>query len=187
MNPLSLLSSVPLRSQPLAWSDLKLYLFSALFAVGNLLVPLAVHTIPDAGAIFLPLFFFTLIAAWQFGLTAGLLVALVSPLLNNLLVGMPMAAMLPVVLSKSVALALTAVLLARRTGTVSLWGLLVAVAVMQAAGFLVERITGAPLAMSLKLFEMAIPGMLILVFGGYIVLRLINGWLGSRDKTGQDA
>jgi hypothetical protein len=184
MNPLALLSSVPLRSQPLKWSDVKLYLFSAVFAVGNLLVPLAIHSVPDAGAVFLPLFFFTLIAAWQFGLAAGLVVALVSPLLNNFLVGMPIAAMMPVVLTKSLALALVAVFLAGSTRSVSLWGLFLAVVTMQAVGFLAERVTGVPLAQSLKLFEMAVPGMLILLFGDYLVLRLLNGFLRTRSKNG---
>ena len=174
MNPLSLLASVPLRSQPLRLSEIRLYLFSAVFAAGNLLVPLAIHTIPDAGAVFLPLFFFTLIAAWQFGLAAGLVVALVSPILNNLLIGMPVVALMPVVLSKSLALAVVAVLLARSTKTVSLWGLVVAVAAMQAVGFLVERITGTHVPISVRLFEMAVPGMLIMVFGGYLALRLLN-------------
>ena len=174
MNPLSLISSVPLRSQPLGWSEVKLYLFSALFAAGNLLVPLALHTIPDAGAVFLPLFFFTLIAAWQFGLWTGLVVALVSPILNYLLIGMPPAALMPGILTKSVAFALVAVLLARSTHKVSLWGLIVAVAAMQTAGFVVERFTGTPMGVSLKLLQMAIPGMLILVFGGYLILRLLN-------------
>ena len=35
------LFSFPLKARTLGWTDLRLYLFSTLFAVGNLLVPLA--------------------------------------------------------------------------------------------------------------------------------------------------
>jgi thiamine transporter ThiT len=161
-------------SQPLRWSDARLYLFSALFAAGNLLVPLALHSVPEAGAVFLPLFFFTLVAGWQFGWLAGLVVAVASPVLNHLLVGMPAAAMLPVVLTKSLVIGLAAALFSRMTKTVSLGGLVLVVLAMQAAGFLAERVVGMPLAASNHLFFLAVPGMLILVFGGWAVLRLLN-------------
>ncbi|HTH13928.1 MAG TPA: ECF transporter S component [Spirochaetia bacterium] len=170
----SALVSPPLGAQPLRWSDAKLYLFSALFAAGNLLVPLAVHTIPEGGAIFLPLFFFTLVAGWQFGWGAGLVVALASPLLNTFFTGMPTWAMLPVVLTKSLVLGLAAAALSRATKAISLGGIALAVVGMQAAGFLAERVVGMPLAASNHLFLIAVPGMLIMVFGGWGVLRLLN-------------
>jgi hypothetical protein len=160
--------------QTLRWSDVRLYLLSALFAAGNLLVPLALHTIPEGGAIFLPLFFFTLVAGWQFGWAAGLVVALVSPLLNTVLTGMPTWAMIPVVLTKSLVVALAAAVLSRTMNTVSLGGIALAVVGMQAAGFLAERVTGMPLAVSNHLFLLSVPGMLILIFGGWAVLRLLN-------------
>jgi len=177
MNPLSLVSAPPIRSAPLAWTEARFYLFTALFAAGNLLVPLAVHSVPNAGAIFLPLFFFTLVAGWQFGFAAGLVVALASPLLNYGLVGMPVAAMLPLVLTKSVVLALSAAGLARVFKTVHLPGLGLSVVAMQGAGFVVERLMGLPVEKSLNLLTMAIPGMVILVVGGYVALRLTNRFL----------
>ena len=174
MKTLALVRSIPLTARPLGLADLKLYAFSALFAAGNLLVPLALHTVPNGGPMFLPLFFFTLVAGWQFGALAGVIVALVSPVLNHLLAAMPTAAMLPVVLTKSVVLALAAVILARSTKKVSLWGLALAVVLMQTIGFGAELVSGTPWAVDLDLLVLSVPGMLIMVFGGYTVLRLMN-------------
>ena len=59
-----------------SWRDIKFYLFGIAFALGNLFLPLAVHAIPNGGVIFLPLFFFTLVAAYSEGLLSGILVAI---------------------------------------------------------------------------------------------------------------
>jgi len=170
--PLSLIASVPLR--PLALTDLRFYLFTALFAAGNLLVPLAFHTVPSAGPTFLPLFWFTLVAGWQGGPVSALVVALLSPVLNNLVIGMPTAVMLPIVLTKSVALGLAAALLAWRLKTVSLPGLVLAVILMQILGMAAQLGAGMPLAVCGADQVQGLPGDLILVGGGYLLLRLLN-------------
>lgn len=163
-----------LKGHPLGLADWRLPVFSAVFALGNLTVPMLLHGVPNGGQIFLPLFFFTLVAAWQFGLWSGLLVAVASPLLSHLLTGMPLAAMLPVVLTKSVALALAAAGLARATRKVHFLGILGTVLAMQAAGFLAERFAGLPVPASLNMLRMSLPGMAIMVIGGWAALRLIN-------------
>lgn len=180
MNVLSRISPA-IRTTPLGWTDLRFYAFTAAFAAGNLLVPLALHGVPNAGPMLLPLFFFTLVAAWQFGFAAGLVVAVASPLLNFFLVGMPTAAFLPVVLTKSVVLALASAALARRFGTIQVLGLVAAVAAMLAAGFLAERLVGLPLAKSADLLVVGLPGVVLLVFGGYAVLRLTNRLFGTKE------
>ncbi|MDR1415167.1 MAG: ECF transporter S component, partial [Odoribacteraceae bacterium] len=82
----------------LSYSDAKTYLFALLFVAGNLLLPRACHIVPDGGLMLLPIFFFTLVGAYKYGLHVGLLTAILSPLLNNLLFAMPPAGMLPLVL-----------------------------------------------------------------------------------------
>ena len=47
--------------------DLRPYAFAAVFTAGNLLLPLAVHSVPQGGLIFLPILFFTLVAGYRFG------------------------------------------------------------------------------------------------------------------------
>ena len=95
-------SSVKLYS--LEFTNVKTYLFAVVFVVGNLLLPQLAHLIPQGGLIFLPIYFFTLIAAYKYGIRVGLLTAVFSPVVNNLLFGMPPAAVLPAILIKSIAL-----------------------------------------------------------------------------------
>ena len=91
----------------------KTYWFTLLFVAGNLILPQLCHLIPQGGLILLPIYFFTLIAAYKFGIRVGLLTAVLSPLANSALFGMPAAAVLPEILIKSVTLAVAAAMAAR--------------------------------------------------------------------------
>ena len=101
----------------LTLSNTKTYLFATIFVIGNLLLPQLAHLVPQGGLILLPIYFFTLIAAYKYGIHVGLLTAVLSPLANNLLFGMPPSAMLPAIIIKSVILAVAAA--AAATGLVS--------------------------------------------------------------------
>jgi len=141
----SLELSIPFTPQRRSLSDVRLYTFAAAFALGNLLLPMAVHRIPNGGQIFLPLFFFTLVAAWSEGLAAGLLVAVASPLINHAVTGMPAPGMLPIVLFKSLFLAVTAATLSRSLGRISLSLIAAVIVAMQVLGALVElTLLGSP-------------------------------------------
>ena len=48
--------------------NVRTYLFAVLFVGGNMLLPQLCHLMPDGGKIFLPIYFFTLIASYKFGL-----------------------------------------------------------------------------------------------------------------------
>ena len=85
----------------LSFSNVKTYLFAFLFVAGNIALPQLCHLVPMGGPTLLPIYFFTLIAAYKFGFRVGLLTALLSPVINHLLFGMPAAAALPVLLIKS--------------------------------------------------------------------------------------
>lgn len=56
----------------------KTYWFTLLFVAGNLILPQLCHLIPQGGLILLPIYFFTLIAAYKFGIRVGLLTAVCS-------------------------------------------------------------------------------------------------------------
>ena len=71
--------------------NVRTYLFAVLFVGGNMLLPQLCHLMPDGGKIFLPIYFFTLIASYKLGLKVGILTAVLSPLCNHLLFGMPPA------------------------------------------------------------------------------------------------
>ena len=76
----------------LDFDQVKTYLFATLFVAGNIILPQLCHLIPNGGHIFLPIYFFTLIASYKYGMKVGLMTAVLSPIVNSLLFGMPPAA-----------------------------------------------------------------------------------------------
>lgn len=158
----------------LNFNDLKTYLYSFLFVVGNIVLPQLCHLIPNGGPMLLPIFFFTLIAAYKYGFVAGLITAVVSPLVNSMLFGMPETAMLPYVLLKSVLLAVAAAYVAHRFGKVTLPLLIVVVLFYQVVGTMVQCLAIGDMASMLPILYTAIPGMLIQVFVGYLIIKYLK-------------
>ena len=113
-------------------------------------------------------------AAYKFGITAGLLTAVVSPLANSLLFGMPAAAILPVILVKSVLLALAASFIASRVRGVSFWAVVLAVAAYQTVGTFAEWGMSGSLADALQDIRLGWPGILVQAFGGYAVMKYLK-------------
>ncbi len=157
----------------LDYSEGRTYLYATLFIIGNILVPRLCHLIPQGGLMLLPIYFFTLIAAYKFGWKVGLLTAVVSPLANSLLFAMPAPSMLPVIMVKSVLLALCASWVARRSGGVSVLALVAVVLMYQVSGSSVEWLLTGSVAAALQDFKLGVPGMLLQVFGGYAVLKYL--------------
>ena len=104
----------------LDYRDAKTYLAAALFVAGNIVLPQICHSVPQGGLRWLPIYFFTLVGAYKYGWRVGLLTAVLSPLVNSALFGMPAAAALPAILLKSVLLAAAAGFAARRFGRATL-------------------------------------------------------------------
>ena len=84
------MKTTTIRLYSLDYSNVKTYFAAALFILGNLVLPQLCHLIPQGGLTLLPIYFFTLIAAYKYGWKVGLLTAVFSPVLNHLLFGMPM-------------------------------------------------------------------------------------------------
>lgn len=156
-----------------SYKEVKTYLFALLFIVGNIALPQICHLIPGGGLTWLPIYFFTLIAAYKYGLRVGLLTALLSPLLNSALFGMPPVAVLPAILIKSTLLAGAAAYAAHRFGKVSLLAIVGVVLAYQVVGTLIEWAVVQDFAVAIQDFQIGIPGMLVQIFGGYVVLRVI--------------
>lgn len=159
----------------LGYRELKTYLWAALFVGGNILLPQLCHLVPQGGLIMLPIYFFTLIAAYKYGFTVGLLTAVCSPLANNLFFGMPPAPMLPVILCKSILLAVAAAWVAARFRKVSIGCVALAVLAYQVIGSAVEWGLTGSLTSALQDIRLGLPGILLQVFGGWAVLRLLSG------------
>lgn len=154
-------------------SNSKTYLFTLLFVVGNLALPQLCHLTPYGGPTLLPVYFFTLIASYKYGLRVGLLTALFSPIANSLLFGMPPIAVLPIILIKSGLLALTAAIAAHYSKKISLGAIFFAILGYQLIGTAIEWAIVGNFYDAAQDFRMGIPGMLIQLFGGYALLKAI--------------
>ncbi|MBK5194998.1 MAG: ECF transporter S component [Proteiniphilum sp.] len=155
-------------------TNTKTYLFAAIFITGNMLLPQLAHLVPQGGFIFLPIYFFTLIAAYKYGIHVGLLTALLSPLVNSLLFGMPPVALLPAIIIKSAILAIAAAMAAKHFGKVSLFGILLAILAYQVIGTGIEWAMTQNFFTAVQDFRIGIPGMLIQLIGGYFLLKVLT-------------
>ena len=154
--------------------NVRTYLFAVLFVGGNMLLPQLCHLMPDGGKIFLPIYFFTLIGAYKYGWKVGLLTALLSPVLNSLLFGMPQPVILPAILLKSTLLAIAAGYAAHRYKRISIPILLLVVLSYQVIGTLGEWILVNDFSSAVQDFRIGLPGMALQIFGGYLFIsRLI--------------
>lgn len=169
-------TATPFRQVSLSVSDFKTYLYSVLFVGGNLVLPQLCHQIPDGGKILLPIYFFTLIASYKFGLKVGLLTAIASPLLNHLIFGMPVLASLPAILIKSSILAIAAAWIADKRKSVSLFLVALAILSYQIFGGLAEWLITTDFSAAIQDFRIGFPGMLIQWVAGWGLLKLMaNG------------
>ena len=158
----------------LSYRDSRAYMAASLFVAGNIVLPQLCHLVPQGGLVWLPIYFFTLVAAYKFGLTAGLLTAVASPVANSLLFGMPAAVMLPIILVKSVLLALAASFIASKVRGVALWAVALAVVAYQAVGTMAEWGMSGSLATALQDIRLGWPGILVQIFGGYVVMKYLK-------------
>ena len=153
-------------------NELKTYLFVFLFVAGNIILPQLCHLIPDGGKMFLPIYFFTLMASYKYGVKVGLMTAVLSPVINSLFFGMPALALLPAILTKSVVLALAASFVANKTQKVSIVNLLIVVLAYQCVGTLAEWAMTSSFYVAIQDFRLGIPGMILQLFGTYFLLKL---------------
>ena len=169
------MDATTLRLYSLDYKNVKTYLAACAFILGNILLPQLCHLLPVGGKVLLPIYFFTLIGAYKYGWKVGLLTAVVSPIINHLLFGMPPAAVLPAILLKSVLLAISAGLAAYYFKRISILILVGVVLSYQVIGSVGEWLMTGSFYLAIQDFRMAVPGMLLQVFGGYLFIKyLIN-------------
>ena len=157
----------------LGYNETRTYLTASLFILGNIVLPQVFHLIPQGGMMWLPIYFFTLIGAYKYGWKAGLLTAVFSPVVNSLLFGMPMPAVLPAILLKSILLAVFAGYVAHRYNKISIPLLLATVLLYQIVGTLGEWAMKGDFYLAAQDFRIGIPGMLFQVFGGYVFIKYL--------------
>lgn len=155
----------------LALNERRTYTTTSLLVVGNILLPLVCHLVPHGGQMFLPIFFFTLVGAYKYGFVVGLTTAVLSPIMNALLTGMPTMTMLPPMLLQSVLLAVLATLAARLTGRVSLIAIAIVAVLTQLAGLLFESLLMPVHVAFFSALLFCVPGILLQVVGGYYLIK----------------
>ncbi len=164
-------NATTIRLYSLGWREMRTYLFALLFIAGNIVLPQLCHLIPQGGLMLLPIYFFTLIAAYKFGFRVGLLTAVLSPLINSALFGMPPAAALPIITIKGVLLAAAAAWMASKSKGASLLALVAAVLGYQLAGGAIEWAMTGSVASALQDWKLGWPGMLLQAVGGWLILN----------------
>lgn len=167
------MESTTVKLYSLHYNNVKTYLVASLFIIGNLLLPQLFHLIPQGGITWLPIYFFTLIGAYKYGWKVGLLTAILSPVINSLLFGMPMPVALPAILLKSVLLAIAAGWAAQRSGHISIPVLAGVVLTYQVIGTLEEWAYVGNFYKAIQDFRIGIPGMCLQVFGGYLFIKYL--------------
>lgn len=163
-----------LKLQSLTFDNVKTYIAASLFVLGNVMLPQLVHLVPQGGITWLPIYFFTLVGAYVFGWRVGVLTALASPVINSLFFGMPLVGALPVILLKSVLLAVLAGFAAYRFRKVCVLLLAGVVLGYQLLGGVGEWLLSGDFAVACQDFRIGIPGMLLQIFGGYFVIRFLR-------------
>ena len=162
------------RLYSLPYREAKTYWVASLFVAGNVVLPQLCHLIPQGGVMWLPIYFFTLIGAYKYGWRVGVLTAVLSPLVNSALFGMPAVAVLPAILLKSCVLALVAGFVAAKFRRASLLLLAAVVLAYQIIGGLGEWAMTGSWQVAMQDFRIGVPGMLVQIFGGYLFInRLI--------------
>ena len=167
------MEATTLKLYSLDYKNTKTYLLAALFVIGNIVLPQLCHLIPNGGLTFLPIYFFTLIAAYKYGWKVGLLTAVLSPLANHILFGMPPVNVLPAILVKSSLLALSAAFAAHYFKGISIPILLGVVLSYQIIGTLIEWLLIGDFSVAIQDFRIGIPGMALQIIGGYLLIRFL--------------
>ena len=162
------------RLYALNYDEVKTYLWTAVFVVCNLVLPQLFHLIPQGGVIFSPLSLVILAGAYKFGWKTGLLAALLSPLVNHTLTGMPAWNVLPVMTLKLAVLAVVAGLVAQRFKSVSLLLLIGVVLVSKAIGAMGEFALTGGIDATTADFIIGWPGLLLHVLGAWLILKYLR-------------
>ena len=156
------------------YDEAKTYLWAMVFVACNLVLPQVFHLIPQGGVIFSPLSLVILAGAYKFGWKTGLLAALLSPLVNHVVTGMPAMAVLPVMTLKLAVLALVAGFTAQYFKTVSLPLIIGVVLVSMAIGCLGELLLTGGINATIVDFTVGWPGLLLQVFGAWLILTKLK-------------
>lgn len=143
------------------------YIKSALFIGANIALPHLFHLIPGGGIMFLPIYFFTLIAAMQYGWQVGMLTAAMTPVVGNLIFGAPVAAMIPDMLLKGIVLSMVAAWMCGKMGKTLKTSVVSVLVAWTLVGLLEMPFAGA--AFAFQDFMTGMPGFALMIVGSWLI------------------
>lgn len=111
----------------LKYSGVRSYFLTIVFVLLSVFVPWVFHQFHLAGATFLPMHIFVLLAGFMFGWRAGLIVGLLTPLASNIISGMPALYILPQIVVELSTYGFVAGILREKFNMQVIWSLLVAI------------------------------------------------------------
>ncbi|MEG1649577.1 MAG: ECF transporter S component [Rikenellaceae bacterium] len=157
----------------LSYKESKSYTLAFAFIAANVILPQLFHLLNFGGAAFLPILLFTLVAAATYGMTAGIVTAIFSPIISAALFGMPTPEMTTILISKGLTLALVLGYTANKFSKISIFSIVVAIAAYQIVGFVVST---AIFDMKFATDAMLIsyPGVIMQLIGGYFLVKVIS-------------
>lgn len=166
-------SSQHLKAFPLSYAQWKIAATVLLYSIVSLALPGLCHLLPHGGTTWLPIYFMTLLLSWRYGYRVGLTAAILIPVANYFLFGMPAASSLAVILIKSVLLAMAASALSRRIAEVSIFAIVLVVIAYQLLGGLAEWAIAGSWQVAVQDFAMGYPGLLVQIAAGWLLLRYV--------------
>ena len=174
----------------LKFTDTRLYLFVTAFVTLDVAIPWACHLIhPLAGATFLPMFFFTLLAGLLFGWRAGLMVGFLTPLISFSVSGLPILVRLPQIVIENSVFGLLAGLLYGGFRLNIIWSLLGAVVIGRLALVLAVLVIHFgevnPLIWVWQTIQLGWPGIVIQLVCLPPIVKGLSYWLSKRNSERQ--
>ena len=163
-----------IRLYALNYDEVRTYLWATLFVACNMVLPQLFHLIPQGGVIFSPLSLVILAGAYKFGWKAGLLAAVLSPLVNHFAFGLPQWGVLQVMILKLSVLAIVAGLAAQHFKSVSLLLIIGVVLVSKVIGCVGELMLTGGIEATIADFTVGWPGLMLQVFGAWLILKYVR-------------
>ena len=173
----------------LKYTDMLSYIFTAVFVSLAVATPWVFHQFYLAGATFLPMHIFVLVAGLLFGWRTGLVVGLLAPLASYAISGMPVLTILPQIVVELSVYGLAAGILREKFNLRNIWALIGAMMAGRLALLLAVSIIyliGAgksPLTMLWTVVSLGWPGILIQLVSIPLIIKLLER-LMSRDSPG---
>lgn len=150
----------------------KAYIKSALFIAANIALPHLFHLIPGGGVMFLPIYFFTLVAAMRYGWQVGLLTSIMTPVLGWLIFSAPAFALVPDMLLKGALLVGVAYFTKKHLGCNLVSNIITVALAFAFAGLLEWSFMGASIAF--QDFVTGLPGMAMMILGSWLINKYVK-------------